>query len=513
MDGKQLKWIVQWTGLILAPLAAATLYLVLPDTYVDATGSEVPFTHAGQATLAIMLWMALWWLTEAVDITVTALLPLAVFPILEIADIKATAAPYANPLIFLFMGGFLLAISMQRWGLGLRIALTTLKIVGTQPTRMIGGFMLVTAVLSAFVSNTATSAMMLPIALSVIALLKTHGNAESGDDSMGKNFALCLLLGIAYAASIGGVATIIGTPPNVFLAGFLDDKIDPQYQTQISFARWMMLGVPLAMVFLPITWLLLTKVLYPIRVKQIPGAKELIQQQVQQLGKPNRGEWATFIVFILAVTFWITRSLLTPLQWTVGETTLRPFASLTDEGIAMTAAMLLFVIPSGSAEQRFVLNWENAKGLPWGILLLFGGGLSLASAVAANGVAEFLGAQATYFAGAPVIVMVLCVSAGILFLTELTSNTATAATLVPVLAALAPGLGVHPYILIFPATLAASCAFMLPVATPPNAIIFGSGEVTIPQMAKAGLWLNLIGVLLITALTMTLVGPLFAPGN
>lgn len=491
-------------GLVGGPCLAIISFWLLPTGYQNAASEWATFSDAGRATLAILAWMAVWWLTEAIDLYATALLPLVAFPLLGIASMESAAAPYANPLIFLFMGGFLQALSMRRWGLDKRIALLTLKFVGTKPVNMVAGFMFVTALLSAFVSNTATAAMMLPIAMSVVAL----ASSRQGDQPDDPNFGTCLMLGIAYAASIGGVATIIGTPPNVFLVSFLQDSIAEPYRTEISFAKWMIIGVPLAAVFLPIVWLLLTRVVFPIRLGPIKGGKQLIQHEYKSLGPPGRGEYVTFVVFLLTAIVWITRPLLAKVQFTMGESTLLPFAGLTDAGIAMTGALMLFVIPVGQKSRDFVMNWNVARELPWGILILFGGGLSLAAAVEANGVAEFVGSQSGYFTGIPDVLLVFIVCTAVVFLTELTSNTATTATLLPVLAALAPGLGIHPLLLVVPTALAASCAFMLPVATPPNAIVFASGQVTIPQMVKAGLWLNMIAVILITMLTFLIVGPL-----
>ncbi|MCH8823591.1 MAG: DASS family sodium-coupled anion symporter [Planctomycetes bacterium] len=496
---------IHWAGFIAGPVLALTCYALLPDQFTNAAGETVALAHAGQITLAVMVWMAIWWLTEAVNITITALLPIVLFPIFGAADITVATAPYANKIIFLFAGGFLLALSMQRWGLDKRIALITLRLVGTKPTNMILGFMLVTAVLSAFVSNTATTAMMLPIALSVIALVCSRQTQEDTADQ-GQNFALCLMLGIAYAASIGGIATIIGTPPNAILVEFIGEYIAEEYQSKISFARWMMIGVPLAAVFLPITWLLLTRLIYPIRIKQIPGGSALIKNEYNKLGKTSKGEWITFIVFMLAAVCWIFQRNISSIEFELSEQIFITLEGLTDHVIAMLAAILLFVIPVDIKKRTFVMNWDTAKKLPWGILILFGGGLSLAAAVEANGVAEFLGSQSAAFAGFPAWIIVLIVIVAVIFLTELTSNTATTATLVPILAALAPGLGLHPYMLIVPAAIAASCAFMMPVATPPNAIVFGSGHITIPQMCKAGLWLNIIGIILVMLLAYTIIG-------
>ncbi|MCH7545884.1 MAG: DASS family sodium-coupled anion symporter [Planctomycetes bacterium] len=499
VSSSQLRTRIQWIGLISGPILALVCYELLPTSYENGSGETVAFLAAGRATLAVMVWMATWWITEALDVSITALLPIGLFPILGITTIRTACAPYAHEMIFLFMGGFLLALSMQRWGLDRRIALITLKLVGTKPVNMVAGFMLATAGLSAFVSNTATTAMMLPIALSVTDLV-----LKDRTDGQGRNFALCLMLGVAYAASIGGVATIIGTPPNVFLIGFIKD----QYDIEISFVQWLAIGLPLTIVFLPLTWLLLTRVLYPIRLREIEGGAQLIASQYARLGPVNRGQWITFIVFTLTALSWIFRPLLQKVSFSTVGGDVFPFDGLTDTGIVMIAAMLLFVIPVDIRQHTFTMNWETARKLPWGILILFGGGLSLAGAVRANGVAEFIGAQTVAFASMPNILIVLLVVTMMIFFTELTSNTATTATLIPILAGLAAALGLHPFMLIVPATIAASYAFMMPVATPPNAIVFGSGHVTIAQMCKAGLWLNIIGIALVTGLMYLIAKPL-----
>ena len=315
------------------------------------------------------------------------------------------------------------------------------------------------------------------------------------------------MLGIAYAASIGGVATIIGTPPNVFLVGFVRDTIAEPYRMEISFASWLLIGVPLVVVFLPIVWLLLTRFMFPVAREPIAAGRQLVTRELQRLGPPCRGEIATFVLFAITAILWISRPLLVRWSWSQGEADFYPLAHLTDAGIVMMTAIALFVVPVDVRRRDFVMDWQTAKDLPWGVLVLFGGGLSLASACEVNGVAEFLGSLSRYISGLSTPVLVLCVTAAVIFLTELTSNTATTATLLPVLAALAPGLGVHPYLLVFPAALAASCAFMLPVATPPNAIVFASGRLRIGQMARAGFWCNLIGVLLVTALTLFIIRP------
>lgn len=498
-------------GLLLGPVAAVVIFLLLPETYVAADGIA-ELTLGGRATAAVGVWMAIWWLTEAVHVSVTALLPLALFPIVGAMPIRATAAPYAHELIFLFMGGFILALSMERWGLHWRIALLTLRIVGTGPGRMVGGFMGVTALLSMWVSNTATVIMMLPIAASIIGLVSNDGTDTTTSGSSdgaglipltgrtGVNFKLCLMLGIAYAASIGGLGTVIGTPPNLFVVSFIADT----YGRSIGFVEWMIAALPLVLLFLPLTWYLLTKVLFPISITQVDRGHEFIRTEFRRLGRMNGGEMATFAVFLLAALCWILRPVLVEVE--VGG--LQPFAGLTDAGIAMIAALLLFVLPSGDPERSRVMTWSTASHMPWGVLILFGGGLSLARAVDVNGVDDFIGAQVGGLAGIPEWLVVVLIVALIIFLTELTSNTATTATLIPILAGIAPALGITPYLLIVPAAIAASCAFMMPVATPPNAIVFSSGYVTIPQMARAGIWLNILGIILISVLAYALIVPL-----
>jgi len=484
--------LVKSVGLLLGPLVAIIFLFNLPDHFA-VQGKQVEFTAAGRATLAVMTWMSIWWLTECVHVTVTALLPLALFPILQIADINQTAEPYAHRLIFLYMGGFFLAMAMDHWGLGKRIALMTINFVGTKPHRIIAGFMLTTAVLSAFVSNTATAVMMVAIAGNLTKLVNVQHKESKFPAG---NFAICLMLGIAYAASIGGMATIIGTPPNSFLVGFLRDGIAEPYRTDISFIKWMMLGVPVALLLLPLAYLALIN-LFRFEASEIQGGKQLIQQELRSLGRLKYSEWVVLSLFSLTVALWLSRSGLQAVEFTWNDLTYQPFVFVTDEAIVMLTSFFLFVIPCRQPGQRFVLEWQTAQNLPWGILILFGGGLSLAAAVKENGVAEFIGSQTAFLANVPFWVVLLVVVIGIVFLTELTSNVATTASLVPVLAAMAPSLNLHPYLLIFPATFAASCAFMLPVATPPNAIVFGTGQIQLSNMIRAGLVINGISVVVL----------------
>ena len=485
-------------GFSAGPALAILVYLVVPREFEGPEGVAA-FTSAGRVTLSVMVWMAVWWLSEAVELSTTALLPVTVLPIFGAVSIVDAAAPYAHRLIFLYIGGFTIALSMQRWGLDKRIALATLRKVGTKPANMIGGFMIATAFLSAFISNTATTAMMLPIALSVVALLKDKVG-EGGSD-----FGIALMLGIAYAASMGGLSTLVGTPPNAFLASFLEESIAEEYRTKMSFAKWMLFGVPVTCCMLPLAWFVLAKWLYRTPVTEIEGGRELIEKEYRALGTMGWGERVTLIVFACTGFAWIGIPLLRRYfgDWAFVES----LSGVSDPGVAMVAAVLLFAIPSRTSEGGGVMNWPTAMKMPWDILILFGGGMSLAAAVKKTGVAEFIGAQAGYLTGAPMLVLILLVVTAVILLTELTSNLATTATLLPVFAALAPGLGVHPYLLIFTATMAASCAFMMPVATPPNAIVFGSRLLTIPQMVKAGIWMNLAGIIVITTLAWFLLEP------
>ncbi len=486
---------VQWLGLLLGPVAALLVYLVLPDSYSTPEGVK-ELGQAGRATAAVACWMATWWLTEAIDLAVTALLPVALFPLLGIAGVRQATAPYAHYLIFLFLGGFMLSLAMQRWGLHRRVALRILLFTGTSPARLVGGFMLATALLSMWVSNTATTIMMLPIALSVL------GRMEEGqvDPRARRRLALCLLLGVAYAASIGGIGTLVGTPPNLFMASFVQEE----FGREIGFLQWLGVGLPLVALFLPLTWLLLTRIIYPLQEVTLPDDGPQMLRQYRALGGMSVAERRLLLVFLVTVLAWVSRPLLNRLDlfgvW--------PLAGLSDAGIAILAGLALFLTPADRRRRGFLLEWKDLDEMPWGILILFGGGLSLAHAISVNGVGDYLGHQVTGLAGMPPLVLVLAVATLVIFLTELTSNTATTATLLPILAAAAPVVGVDPYALVVTAAVAASCAFMMPVATPPNAIVFASGEVTVPQMCRAGLWLNFIGIALITALVWLIALPL-----
>ena len=450
---------------------------------------------AAWRTAAVAVLMAVWWMTEAIPIPATALLPLVLFPLLGVLPMDGAAAPYANDLIFLFLGGFLLAAAMERWGLHERIALGIVASAGTGPERLVLGFMLATAFLSMWISNTATAAMMLPIGLAVAAIFRPAGD-EPGDPFP---FGTALMLGIAYGASIGGVATLIGTPPNAVMAGAASEMLG----VRIGFLQWMAVGVPVAAVALPLAWLLLVRVLYP--PGELSGdAGEVLAGKRRSLGPISRGERVVAGVFALTALAWIFRA-----PKTVGDVTLPGIQSVApgveDSTIAMAAALALFLLPVEWRRGRFALDWEHARTIPWGVLVLFGGGLSLARAMDVSGLAAWIGAGVAGLAGVPVWLLVLVVAALFVFLTEMTSNTATSTMAMPVMAGAAAGLAAAPVPLMAAAALAASMAFMLPVATPPNAIVFASDDVTIPRMMKAGFWLNLASILIITAAVTFLV--------
>jgi solute carrier family 13 (sodium-dependent dicarboxylate transporter), member 2/3/5 len=444
-----------------------------------------------------------------VDIEVTALLPIAAFPVLGIAPLSRVLPPYAADVIFLFMGGFIIGLAIERWGLDRRIAFFTLRLVGARPGAIVGGFMVVTAFLSMWVSNTACAAMMVPIAQSVIDLvLRTRtgvGLKESGgipqERVPERNFATGLLLCIAYAASIGGIATIIGSPPN----GIAVRYIQQTFGRDLSFLDWLLVGGPFTLLFLPIAWLLVTRVLFRADIGEIAGGRRYFDEEYRKLGPLVRGEQAVLAVFAATAFLWI----FSPFLKGVVVAGVRPLATLSDTGIAMLAAMALFLFPVDLKTGTRAMDWATAKKLPWGVLMLFGGGLTLATAIEANGVSAFIGNASRGLAGLPPVLLLLVIVTMTVFLSELTSNTAQVSTMVPVLAAMAPALGMSPYVLIFACTLGASSAYMMPVGTPPNAIVFGTGLVRLPQMMKAGFWLNLAGILLITALAVLFITPMF----
>jgi len=486
---------VQRAGLLLGPLLAVAVYFTLP-------GGEGELTHAGRAVAALGVLMALWWMTEALPLAATSLLPLVLLPVFGVTGIGNAAAPYADKVIFLFMGGFMLALAVEKWGLHRRIALLTVRAVGTKQTRLVGGFMAATAFLSMWLSNTATAAMMLPIGMSLVTLACEREGKGAGATVSASPFGVAMMLGVAYAASLGGLGTPIGTPPNVLLVGYLEKQ-----GIAIGFAQWMMFGVPLAVVFTALAWALLVFVLHPLGAREIEGGRALIARELVQLGRMTRGEWIALSAFGLAVAAWIARSLLNAWadapQWVAAVS--GSLNALDDAGIAITAALLLFVIPVHPSRREFALDWSTASRLPWHILLLFGGGLSLAAAMSTSGLDAWVGRQMSALGSLPLVALVAMVCAVVVILGELASNTATAAVLLPIVGGLALAAQVDPVMLTIAAALAASCGFMLPVATPPNAIAFGTGQIRMGQMVRAGLALDLLGVVLVTATALTVV--------
>ena len=438
------------------------------------------------SVIAVIALMAIWWITEAIPIPATALLPIALFPTLGVMKSAASTTPYANHLIYLFIGGFFLAAAMEKWNLHKRIALFTIKMIGTGPERVILGFMVATAFLSMWVSNTATAMMMVPVGMAVISQVLSVLKDEGVELNSSKfNFGTALMLGIAYAASIGGVGTIIGTPPNTVLVGV----IETQYGQTIGFAQWMAFGVPLTVIFLALTWFLLVKVMLPPEISSIPGGAELINREYAKLGPMSKEEKLVLAAFVTVAVAWIVRGFMTT-------------AFIADTTIAMICAVSLFIIPSNFSKGEFLLDWQTAVKIPWGVVILFGGGLALTAGVASVGLAEWFTAQFTLLNGLALAVVIFLVVTAAIFLTEVTSNTATATLLIPAMGAIAVAMGVHPYGLMVAAGVATSYAFMLPVATPPNAVVFGSGQVTIAQMSKVGVWLNFAGIILITVFVL-----------
>lgn len=436
---------------------------------------------------AVGLWMAIWWATEAIPVFVTAFLPIVAFAPLGIAPIRDAAAPYANPIIYLFLGGFIMALTLEKWHLHKRIALAILDRVGTDGRRLIGGFMFVCALLSMWMTNTSTTMMLLPIVLSVSSVIRDN----AGDLTVKErhHFQVAMLLGLAYSASIGGLATLIGTPPNALLVGFMAEN----YGIQISFARWMLIGLPITFIMLPIAWFVLTRVIFKVNIPASEAVEKHLHRMREEMGPMTIPEKRVAIVFGAVIFSWMMGRPIT--EW-FGLT------GISDSGIVMTAAVLLFMLPSGDRTQPQLMTWHDASRLPWGVLILFGGGLSLAAAVSSSGLALWLGEGLAPLNSLGTAVLVVAAVTLVIFLTELTSNLATTATLLPVVGAIALQAGVPPIVLTVPITIAASCAFMLPVATPPNAIVFATGTISIPEMVRAGFALNLLGIVMVTVISL-----------
>lgn len=474
-------------GLVLGPLLFALILAFIRPEGLPA---------AGTAVLAVTAWMAVWWITEAIPIAVTSLLPIVLFPLTGAMETADATAPYGHYLVFLFLGGFIIAMSIEKWNLHRRIALGVIYLIGSNLRLIILGAMLATALLSMWISNTATSVMMLPIAMAIAAQLKDDPNTEENENAI---FGKALMLAVAYSASIGGMASLIGTPVNMVFVG----QLETVYGVEIGFMEWFKLGFPISLVLLFICWVYLTRVAFKFRSTGFSGGRQEIRRLQRELGPITTEEIKVLVVFVLTALGWIFRkSILAPL-----------IPGISDTVIGMTGAFALFLLP-GKDKGSPLLSWKEAVKLPWGIVLLLGGGFALAAGFAASGLADYIAASLTVPDGVGLFVVTLVVVAAVNFMTEVTSNVATTSMLMPVLAAAAIPLGIHPYTLMVPATLAATCAFMLPVATPPNAVVFGSGYLTIPDMVRAGLRLNLISILII-ALVGYFILPLlwnFQPG-
>ncbi len=483
-------------GLFVGPALFAVV-LSLPDHVLSGDPRKVA---------AVAMLMATWWICESIPLAATALIPLVAFPVMKVVPTRELAASYASPEIFLFMGGFFIAIAMQRWNLHRRIALAIVSVVGMRGDRIILGFMVATAFLSMWISNTATTMMMLPIGLAVLVTLEDHaGSSPAGFGA----FKMALMLSIAYAANIGGIGTLIGTPPNIVFAAQVRILFPDCHE--ISFLRWMMVGLPLVIVFVPLAWLLLTRVVMRGAGLGLGDGTEAILRARGELGPVGPGEKRTLAVFLGAVIAWITRA-----DITIGGFTIHGWATLTSLGghvhdatVAIAAALALFIIPVDWRRGVFTLHWKAAREIPWGILILFGGGIALGKGVSQSGLAAQIAGGMEALSGAPFILLILITALVVTFLTEVTSNTAIATIFLPVLAATAVGLGMHPFVLMIPATISASCAFMLPVATPPNAIVFSSGAIPMTGMIRTGIFMNLIGVILVTLVMYMLVVPAF----
>ena len=465
---------IKYSGMIGGILLAVIVALIMPDD----------LSHEARMTAAVGILMGCWWVTEAVPLPATALVPIVLFPALDVADLGDFSGSYSNSIILMFLGGFLLALALQRWNLHKRIALHIVLLIGTRPTRLIAGFMIATAFLSMWVSNTATAMMMIPMGTSMVALVEAQ-------DGMAKKsrFGVGIMLGIAYGATIGGFGTLIGSPVNVVIAAYIRESLN----FPLTFVQWMSIGVPLMIVFLALGWLVIAKFLWKPEVDELPGGRELFEEQLKQLGKMSSGERVVSVVFLLTAAGWILVPLLFENPWA------------DDTVIAMMAGLAVLLLPARPSKRVMVLTWEDAKEIPFGVLLLFGGGLALSSQITGTELSEWMGQSLSGLSGAPQWLLVLVIVALLLFLTEFTSSTATAAAFVPVVGGVALGMGQDPVVFAVAAGLTCMCAFMMPVGTPPNAIAFATGAITMPQMMKTGIWMNAIAIVLVTVISLTLV--------
>ena len=478
---------MQKTGLLLGPFLFLTTIL-----FLDLAPNNPQTTRMA----AVAILMAVWWITDAIPLYATALLPMVLYPLLGILDGRTTAPIYINSTIFLFLGGFLIALAMEKWGLHKRIALFIIRRVGGGPSRIILGFMIAAAFLSMWISNTATAIMMVPIGMAIVLQMESRfGRRET------HHFTLGLMLGIAYGCSIGGMATLVGTPPNLAFARIFEISF-PQAEP-IAFGSWFVMALPISTVMLVVVWLVLTRVFFRVP-RHLTLDRAIVDREYAELGPPSYEERIVLAIFSLTALLWVFRS---PLH--LGSVTIPGWSQLVahpemmDDGtVALFMALLLFLIPtrSNDADSSTIMDVGGIQKLPWGIVLLFGGGFALAEGFLASGLSDLIGSRFSSLAGLHPLVMIGLVCLTLTFLTEVTSNTATTQMILPILASLAVDMQVNPLLLMIPATLSASCAFMMPVATPPNAIVFGSGRIRIHEMARVGIVINFVGVLLIATL-------------
>lgn len=431
------------------------------------------------AVLATASWMAVWWITEAIDIAATALLPIAIFPLTGGLSLATTTSMYGHQYIFLFLGGFILAIAIEKWNLHRRIALNIIALVGTDLRHIILGFMLATGFLSMWISNTAAAVMLLPVGMAIVAQMRDNPLTQKHENAL---FGKALMLAIAYAASIGGMATLIGTPPNLVMAGVIKES----YGVEITFLQWFLLAFPISLILLFACWWYLTNVAFKFEQKTFPGGKDEVKRQLLALGKMSAAELRVLIVFVVMALAWISRSFIL----------VQFFPGIDDTIIAILGALVLFIWPAEKGKS--LVNWEDTLKLPWGIIILFGGGIALATGFEESGLAAWIGNHLSSLSNLPFWLLLLLLVASVNFLTEITSNLATTAMILPVLVSIAASMQVHPFYLVMAATLAASCAFMLPVATPPNAVVFGSGYLKIEEMVKHGFWMNVLSILIVS---------------
>ncbi|MFB4473157.1 DASS family sodium-coupled anion symporter [Oceanobacillus caeni] len=458
----------QKVGLILGPLL---FLLTLLFFHPEGLSPEA------RSVLAVTLWVATWWITEPIPIPVSSLIPIILLPMTGALDGNTVVSSYGNDIIFLFLGGFFIATAMEKWNLHKRMALSIISIIGTSPQRIVLGFMVSTAFLSMWVSNTAATMMLIPMGLAIVQQASSSLKEGKYASDIPK-FEKSVIFGIGYAATIGGLGTLIGTPPLSILAGTVSQMFD----TEISFAGWMAVGVPIVILLIPLLWLYLTKVVYKINFRELPGGKEQIYKERKSLGKISYEEKAVAFVFAFAAFMWITRTFI----WE----NIVEVPGISDGIIAMMATVLLFLIPAKREEGSKIMEWKDSKDIPWGILILFGGGLAIAAGFTSSGLSEWIGQQLAGLEGMNILLVIFISTLVILLLTEITSNTATATMIIPVVASLALALNLHPYALMVPCAMAANCSFMLPVGTPPNAIMYGTGKLTITEMVKNGFWLN-----------------------